>query len=66
MSLSLSPLHRAPYLAGSDILGMSSGSPGASVSGASISAQGEPVMLDNPEGWDGEAVGRGTQDRGHR
>jgi len=26
----------------------------------------KPVMLDNPEGWDGEAVGRGIQDRGHR
>ena len=37
--LALSPLRRAPYLAGSDILGKSSGSPGASVSGASISAQ---------------------------
>ena len=41
MPLSLSPLHRAPYLAGSGILGMSSGSPGASLSGASISAQGD-------------------------
>lgn len=39
MSPSLSPLRRAPYLAGSDTLETSSGSPGASVSGASISAQ---------------------------
>lgn len=41
MSPSQSPVRRAPYLAGNDTLEMSSGPPGASESGASISAQGD-------------------------
>lgn len=59
MSPSQSPVHRAPYLVGSDTLEASSGGPpGASESGASISAKGDRE--------EGSRIGRPSPGKGLR